>query len=92
MFYIPAQQTTVAFTVAMTTNINIVPGGSTVIWETVIDNTGGAYEVGSGQFICPDDGLYYVIVSSVTGIYYFTVKSLIFLDIKFCVVYHFTVM
>ena len=52
----------------MTTVVTNIPGGSTVIWESVITNVGGGYQPGTGESICQDDGLYYFAISIVSEV------------------------
>ena len=65
--FIIAGQERVGFTAVMTTPDSTLPGGASVIWESVISNVGGGYQPNSGEFICPQDGLYYFVVSVMTN-------------------------
>ena len=40
--------------------------GETVIWDEIRVNEGGYFVPGSGEFVCPDEGLYYFSVSAAT--------------------------
>ena len=46
-----------AFTAELSSTATIAPG-STIVFDRVITNVGGLYFNTSGQFACPDDGLY----------------------------------
>ena len=65
--FIPGAAGSVGFTAAMTTVDTNVGGGSTVIWESIITNVGGGYQPTTGEFTCPQDGLYYFAVSVTTN-------------------------
>ena len=47
----------------MTSIETTIGPGEMVIWESIITNVGGGYQPTTGEFTCPQDGLYYFAVS-----------------------------
>ena len=56
----------IAFMVTITSDTMTLAAGQTMVWEEVVTNAGGSYQPGSGEFVCPDDALYFFSVNSVT--------------------------
>jgi hypothetical protein len=58
----------IAFDVGLSTTVAVPPVGSVVKYDAVSHNGGQAYDVTTGLFTCPVDGLYLFLITHTNGI------------------------